>query len=133
MSRPMLAVAAAVTGDVASLDKALVALTEHNAKMKRFLLDLHFECKDQRVAAPSELNDADGYLRDYLRLNEAVADDYLNTGELPALNGLVADLFDDAHADPVALVLALKDHMRKHGMAAMDTAYDAAKLGGVFR
>jgi hypothetical protein len=129
----MLAVAAALTGDAKGLDKALAALTERNKKMRLFLTDLHFECKDQRVPAPSELNDADGYLRDYLRLNEVVADDHLNTGELPALYGLVADLFDDAHADPVALVLALKDHMRKHGMAAMDAAYDAAKLGGAFR
>ena len=133
MSRPMLAVAAALTGDAKGLDAALTRLTAHQAKTKRFLTDLHFECKDQRVAAPSELNDVDGYLRDYLRLNESVGDDYLNTGELPALNGLVADLFDDAHADPVALCLALKAHMRKHGMKALDAEYDAAKIGGMFR
>ena len=129
----MLAVAAAITGDVATLDKALAALTERNAKMRRFLTDLHYECKDQRAAAPSDLSNADDFLRDYLRLNEAVGDDYLNSGELPTLNALVADLFDDAHADPVALVVALKDHMRKHGMAAMDAAYDSARLAGAFR
>lgn len=129
----MLAVAAALTGDAKGLDTALTRLTEHQAKMRRFLLDLHFECKDQRAAEPSDLANADGFLRDYLRLDEAVGDDHLNTGELPGLNELVADLFDDAHADPVALCLALKNHMRKRGMAALDAAYDAAKLAGAFR
>ena len=133
MSRPMLAVAAALTGDVATLDKALTALTERNKKMRLFLTDLHYECKDQRAAAPSDLSNADDFLRDYLLLDETTACDYLNSGELPALNALVADLFDPAHADPVALVVALKDHMRKHGMAAMDAAYDSARLAGAFR
>src|SRR5688572_8381798 len=103
----MLAVAAALTGDGTSLDAALNGLLARQAKTRRFLLDLHFECKDQRVSAPSELNDADDYLRDYLRLNEEVCGDYLNSGEIPELEQLVPDLFDDAHADPVALVLAI--------------------------
>jgi 23S rRNA G2069 N7-methylase RlmK/C1962 C5-methylase RlmI len=131
---PMLAVAAAITmGDTAALVPALERVASHRAKVARFLCDLNDECKAQRAAAPSDLNGADDYLRDYLRLNEDVAGDYLNIGELPALNGLVADLFDDAHADPVELVVVLKAHMRKHGLAALDAAYDSAKLAGAFR
>ena len=130
----MLAVAAALAkGDHSALGTALEAQASRHAKMHRFLLDLHYECKDQRAAAPSDLSNADDFLRDYLLLDETTACDYLNAGELPTLNALVANLFDPAHADPAALLIELKGHMRKHGLASLDAAYEDARSNGWFR